>query len=275
MHNPPPLENRRRLLTWTLTLLGKEGIRPRRSLSQNFLVEPQVIEEILSYVEPGHRLIEIGAGIGTLTYYLARSTRRYSIHYEIDQRLADIAVNALTEHGILINGDALLHDWRVEEAVGTIPYHITSPILVKIAHSNTVLKAVLVIQRDVVKRLTAKPGSRDYGRLTVLLRTLFEIFEGGVYDPRSFYPPPEVYSQLVVLRRIRSFDHTIELLEEVSRRIFSKRRKKLSKVLREEFGINGDRVIKMIGLREDVRVYMVDQGALLRLVEYLKDMGSI
>ncbi len=271
----PPLTSRRKLLEWTKNILYKYSIKPRKHLSQNFVVEPSIIRYIINHINPDHHVLEIGAGLGTLSYYLSIHVKKYSIHFEIDHRLARIAYEALTPRSILIVSDALLHEWKVEEVTGNIPYHITSGILVKTARSNNVVKAVYVMQRDVVARITAKPGMRDYGRLSILLQLLFNIVEGPIFDPGSFYPSPEVYSQLVILERVKKYDEIHKYVEEVTRRIFSKRRKKLVKVLHEEFGVSKSEVLNILGIDENIRVYMVKPGDILRLTIYLKNTGLI
>ncbi|MCD6300997.1 MAG: ribosomal RNA small subunit methyltransferase A, partial [Staphylothermus sp.] len=212
--------------------------------------------------------IEIGAGLGTLSYYLGNVKRKSCIHYEVDEHLCKVAVELLNPNSVLIRGDALLYDWDVEEIVSNAPYHITSDIIVKTAKSNSIKKAVFVFQKDVVDRLNAKPRTKEYGRITILVQLLFNIEPGPVYPPSYFYPRPEVSSQLVVFTRKRPYDELISKLEEVTKKLFSKRRKKALKVIKKDLGLGEDELRKL-GISEDKRVYELTPGELLRIAEML------
>lgn len=265
-----PVLSRRDLLAWTLEVLREHSIKPSKRLSQNFVVEPRVIFDVLDRVNPSLSTMEIGAGLGTLSYYLAKKCRRALVLYEIDYRL----VRALSElvrepNSVVVRGDAISQDWLVEQVVSNAPYHITSEILVKLARSNEVKRAVLLLQRDVVDRLCSRPGSENYGRITVLVNVLFRAERGPIYSPQSFYPPPKVSSQLLVLERARNYDDEVSLLEAVTGKIFSKRRKRAAKVLSEELGLSS-RDIEELGLEEDKRVYELSPSDVLQIVRLLR-----
>jgi 16S rRNA (adenine1518-N6/adenine1519-N6)-dimethyltransferase len=269
----PPLR-RRELLIWTKDLLRKYGIRPRDRLSQNFVVDPRLITDVLERIEKNLTTAEIGAGLGTLSYYISRTMHAGSLFFEVDPRLAVIAYELIEKPHILVVSDALNHEWRTRQIVSNAPYHITSEILVKLVKSNSIRRAVLVLQKDVVDRLRSRPGSRNYGRITIIVNIVYRLELGPIYPPSSFYPAPRVSSQLIVLERIRSFDEELGVLEEVTRRLFSKRRKRVEKVLREEFGIDPF-ILDRIGLDPDKRIYELDAGELLRLTRFVREQGLI
>lgn len=241
------------------------GVRPRKRLSQNFVVDPFLVKKVIDLIPETKTVLELGSGLGTLSYYISRSGIRYSIHVEIDPILASITDQMIGTRGVTVCGDGLLLEWNADIFVSNTPYRVTSDVLVKIARTNSIEKAIVVVQKEVVDRITAKPGTREYGRLTVLLGLLFTIEKGPVYPPSSFHPPPEVYSQMVILVRRRLYDGHVKLVEELTRILFHKRRKKLSKVLREEYGIDGRKVLEKIGVREDIRVYQLSPGDLERI----------
>jgi len=268
MH-PPPLNDRRALLSWTRRVLDEYMVKPRRRYSQNFVVNPRVINDILSRIDPSLSTMEIGTGLGTLSYYLSRRVRKPSLFVEIDPLLAEISSKYIDKPHVLIAGDALELNWRIEQIVSNTPYHLTSEILVKIARTNSVKKAVLVLQKDVVDRLLAKPGTSDYGRITILMNTLFELIPGPVYDPSSFYPSPEVSSQLILLVRRRPYSDETAFLEELTRRLFNKRRRKIHSVLHEEFNIDEKLLIEH-GVNPEKRVYQLTIGDLERLMNLLR-----
>jgi len=241
------------------------GVRPRKRLSQNFVIDPFLVKKVIDLIPETKTVLELGSGLGTLSYYISRLGIRYSIHVEIDPILASITDKMIGVRGITICGDGLLLEWNTDVFVSNIPYRVTSDILVKIARTNSIRKAIVVVQKEVADRITAEPGTKEYGRLTVLLGLLFTIEKGPVYPPSSFHPPPEVYSQMIILERRRLYDKHMELVEELTRILFHKRRKKLSKVLREEYGIDSRRVLEKIGVQEDIRVYQLRPGDLERI----------
>lgn len=267
MLTEPPLVNRVSLLKWTIKVLKECSIKPSRRYSQNFVIDPLLIQSILNRVSINDSLIEIGTGLGTLSYYLSRRVRGLKVFYEIDPRLIEVT-NELLEDGVLINSDALAHDWTFKQLVSIAPYHLTSDILVKLARSNRVEKGILVLQKEVVERITAKPGTDSYGRLTVLLNVLFKPELGETYPPSSFHPQPNVYSKLIVLTRIRLYDKVTEFIEELTRRVFNERRKKLGNVFRSKLGLNNDDLRKLC-INPDRRVYELSVGDFVRIAEYM------
>lgn len=264
----PPLDRYSSLLRWTMSLLSTYLIKPMKKLSQNFVVEPTIIKDVVKLVERSYSLAEIGSGLGTLSYFLSRRVRGLKAFFEFDYRLAEVSSN-LIEDGLVINSDALLHEWRFKQIVSTVPYHLTSSIMVKTARSNDVEKAILVLQREVVDRLLAKPGTRNYGRLTVLINLLFDVKPGPLYPPSFFYPKPDVYSKMVVLHRKRIYDETIRCLEEVTKRIFSEKRKRAGKVVSSKLGLSEDE-LKRLGIDPVKRIYELSIDEILRVAEVLK-----
>ncbi len=268
---PPPLE-KRKLLLWTKRLLREHGIRPRRRYSQNFVINPRLILDILEFVNPELSTIEIGSGLGTLSYFLSRKIKNNLMLFEVDDKLALITEQLIDPRHIVVVGNALDFDWYSEQVVSNTPYHMTSHILIKLVRSNNVKYAILVLQKDVVDRLIAKPGTSEYGRLTIIVNTVFKVKPGPIYSPYDFYPAPEVSSRLIVLSRVKEYDSNLAFLEDLTRRLFSKRRKKLGKVLREEYGLDEETLAKL-GMNPSLRVYELSIGDLLRLVDYVKNLN--
>jgi len=224
-----PLESTRSfLLSWTKTILRKHGVKPRRRFSQNFVVDPLLLREVTGYLESEDYVLEVGCGLGTLSMALLSKTRRL-LCIELDPRLCSIARDVVGKSEfIVVNGDALKTPFTSRTLVSNLPYHITSELLVKTARENTVEKVVLTIQREVAERLTAPPGSKQYGRITILVSLLFNVKLGGVYPPSSFYPKPEVSHQVIVLTRKRRYTDEVRVVEDVTR-VFSLRGKDFSR----------------------------------------------
>lgn len=257
------------LLKWTLEALRSRGLRPRKRLSQSFVVDMRLIEEVLAKVERGDIVAEIGCGLGNLTMYLLDKAGRV-VCVEIDERMLRALSSSLNKAIVLaVNGDARDSIPLCDTVVSNVPYHIVSDIIVAISRENAVKKAVLTVQKEVAERLAAKPGGRSYGRLTALVNALFDIELGGVYPPSSFYPRPKVYSQVVVLRRKRAYDERICKLEQLTRILFNQRRRVAYRVLQRGMGLSEEELSAAKGVVGDLRVYELDADRLLKLVEVL------
>jgi 16S rRNA (adenine1518-N6/adenine1519-N6)-dimethyltransferase len=180
----------------------------RRSLGQNFLVDPRAVERIVRALAPGPQelVLEIGPGRGALTDLLVRRAERLLV-VELDDRLADLLHERHGSALVLRRGNILDVDLRLlpESAgrpagtpwavVGNLPYGISKPVAMKLVEQRAcVLRAVLMFQKEVAERLTAAPGSRDYGPLTILAGLAYEVKPLFDLKPGAFRPRPKVVS---------------------------------------------------------------------------------
>lgn len=269
----PPLSSKKSLLQWTKSMLRKYGVEPKDRYSQSFAVDPVLVRDLVSEAKKisCRDVVEVGSGLGTITYYLSRYSRVLAI--EIDPLLA-IATKNTAVNSTVVNADALSIEWMMECIVSNTPYTISSDLIVKIARTNTVEKAVLVLQKEVAERLVAKPGTSNYGRITVLVSILFDVSLGRVYPPSSFYPRPKVYSRLLVLKRKKKYNEYVEALENVTRLLFSERRKKAIRVLSKKLGVK-EHEARRLGVRSNARVYELDPGVLMEIARFLKERKSL
>jgi len=218
-------------------------------LGQNFLVDSQAIQRIAASIGDltGRTVVEIGPGRGAITAALA-ARAAHVLAVELDPQLAaGLRVEFLldpTAGVTVINEDALRFDFAAAAAtagerllvVGNLPYGITSQILLKLAASHAALdRAVLMVQREVADRVTAQPGSRDYGLLSVTVQMYGPAENLFTLPPSSFSPPPDVHSTVF---RWRFAPRFAELgVEESSfpvfiRKVFAQKRKTLVNNLR-------------------------------------------
>jgi len=221
--------------------------RPRKRLGQHFLHDPHVIAKIVAAIdpEPTDRVVEIGSGRGALTQPLLE--RLQTLHViELDTRLAEqMAVSAAASERLRVHhADALEFDFGALSAgpaslrvVGNLPYNISTPLLFRLLEYREVIKDMhLMLQKEVVDRMTAHPGSKTYGRLTVMLSAWLDIESCFDIGPGAFRPPPKVRSSFarLVPRRAPRFaiDDEIRFSELVAH-LFSMRRKTLARSLRE------------------------------------------
>jgi 16S rRNA (adenine1518-N6/adenine1519-N6)-dimethyltransferase len=182
------------------------GHRARKRFGQNFLADPHYVARIVDAVgpPPGDNLVEIGPGLAALTGSLvARAGRIAAI--EIDRDLAARLRERFSDAELALHeADALDFDLRslgpALRIVGNLPYNISSPLLFRIAEvAETVRDVHVMLQKEVVARMTADPGTADYGRLTVMLRATFRIERLFLVPAGAFRPAPKVESAVARL----------------------------------------------------------------------------
>ncbi len=218
----------------------RPGIRPKQSLGQNFLIDPNIARKIAQQVHPAQddAIVEIGPGTGSLTAHLA-GRAGHLVLVELDGRIVDdLRARFSRTAATILHEDFLQTDLvalrkrfsRKLRVVGNIPYHLTSPILFKIfASADSVRDLTIMIQREVARRIVARPGTKQYGILSVLTafygstRILFDV------SPGCFYPRPKVTSTVITVTLFdkRPADVDEELFLTVVKTAFGKRRKTL------------------------------------------------
>jgi 16S rRNA (adenine1518-N6/adenine1519-N6)-dimethyltransferase len=186
------------------------GHRARKRFSQNFLHDAHYIERIVAAVDPrpGERVVEIGPGLAALTAPLIDRAGHLTC-VEIDRDLAArLRERFAPEQLTLIEADALALDWRALaesdqrplRIVGNLPYHISTPLLFALLPiADRVRDQHFMLQKEVVDRMAAAPGSDDYGRLSVMLQWRYVVTRLFVVPAGAFSPPPQVQSAIVRL----------------------------------------------------------------------------
>jgi 16S rRNA (adenine1518-N6/adenine1519-N6)-dimethyltransferase len=225
-------------------ILLHDKILPKKSLGQNFIIDLEVLDRMSEIAEltRNDEVLEIGAGLGTLTAFLAERAKRV-VAIEMDKRLFE-KLNKSFHHLSnleLLMGDVLrinlreLFTGNKMKVVSNLPYSITSPILMKLLENRDIFSLlVIMIQREVGERITASPGGRDYGSISVLLQTFFDISIELTVPPEAFWPKPKVDSvvlKLNPLRNPRIEIRDIEVFKKIVRASFSSRRKILANSL--------------------------------------------
>ncbi len=214
------------------------SVRPKKRFGQNFLVNGHVIERILAAADlcENDRVVEIGPGLGALTDRLLASDV-HLLAIEIDRDLAEQLVRRAAPGLTVEVGDVLALDWArlltdpPYKLVANLPYNISSQILFKILDQRTLFsRLVLMFQKEVGSRISATPATRDYGILSVLMQTWYDVKRVARVSPGSFYPPPKVESVVLQFDPLPETRFTIKN-EQVYRRLvksaFTQRRKTL------------------------------------------------
>jgi 16S rRNA (adenine1518-N6/adenine1519-N6)-dimethyltransferase len=192
-------------------LLDRHRIRPKRSLGQHFLTDPNLVRKLVRLTEGqlGDPVLEVGTGTGTLTKGLAEAGYRVRT-YEVDGRLAPLLEEVL---GHLPNVDLRFENALAADLPGTLedgpwtlvanlPYHVGTPLLLALLQeAPQVDRFVVMVQREVAERLVAAPGSRTYGLPSVVAQLFAEVQPAFRVPPQVFLPPPPVESMVVILQR--------------------------------------------------------------------------
>lgn len=196
----------------TREIMDKYGFSFKKSLGQNFLIDPNILRNITEYagLTKGTGVIEIGPGIGALTEHLARTAKKV-VAYEIDQRLLPILNDTLSPYDNvkIIHEDILkadIHQMIEEEfadvkeimVVANLPYYVTTPIILKLLEEKLPIRGIVVmLQKEVGDRIAAKPGTKEYGSLSIAIQ-YYTTAETVMIVPKSvFIPQPNVDSAVI------------------------------------------------------------------------------
>jgi 16S rRNA (adenine1518-N6/adenine1519-N6)-dimethyltransferase len=221
-------------------------IRARKRLGQHFLHDPAVIRKIVAAIDPAgdDALVEIGGGLGALTGPLLERVAELHV-IEIDRRLGpELERRGTPEHRLVLHScDALEFDFAALakgphslRVAGNLPYNISTPLLFHLLEARAVIKDMhLMLQKEVVERMTAAPGGKDYGRLTVMLSFAADVDALFDIGPGAFSPPPRVWSTLVRVTPLAEPRFPVADRAAFARlvaHLFSMRRKTLGRALK-------------------------------------------
>jgi 16S rRNA (adenine1518-N6/adenine1519-N6)-dimethyltransferase len=183
----------------------------RKRFGQHFLHDPGVIRRIIDAVAPaaGERIVEIGPGRGALTWGLLERAKRLDV-IEIDRDLAQaLKADPRAKSGLQVHVENVLDTDFIRlrgtgeplRVVGNLPYNISTPLLFRLlAQRAAISEMYFMLQKEVVERMVAQPGTKDYGRLTVMLAAATEVESLFDVGPGAFQPRPKVWSAIVRLR---------------------------------------------------------------------------
>jgi 16S rRNA (adenine1518-N6/adenine1519-N6)-dimethyltransferase len=235
-------------MTSPRTLLASKSLYPKKQLGQNFLKDPSTGQMIVdrSTLSPEDIVFEIGSGLGALTLPAARQVKRvYAV--EKDPQVAEVLQAELANNDIhnviLINKDILSVDIngisetenRKLVVLGNLPYNISSQILIALLNAKqSIDRASLMFQKEVAQRLAAGPGSKNYGRLSVMLQYSADVKKLATVGAHLFLPKPKVVSEVIEIRFKKKIEQPVAdeaLLSAVVKAAFSTRRKTLKNAL--------------------------------------------
>jgi 16S rRNA (adenine1518-N6/adenine1519-N6)-dimethyltransferase len=265
-------------------LLRRLGLKPRKSWGQHFLLYPHQARRIVAALDLTGRdvVVEIGAGLGALTVFLAPAAARV-VALEMDPNLSRFLQEELFPAPSPVQvlcQDALAFDFlglRREAGqdlvvVGNLPYQITSPLMFKLMDQQAAIRrAVFMVQEEVGDRLTSPPGTRDYGVLSVLMQYYFTLTGLFSLSPANFYPAPQVASVVLSLQPGRTAPPAADegLLRQVVKAAFHARRKTLNNNLTAQAAAFGLAPGEMKAALAETGIDPQRRGETLSLAEFV------
>jgi len=223
--------------TTLLSLLKKHNIFLKKSLGQNFLINPHVLKKIIDQLDITNEdtILEIGCGVGTLTLELAKRAKEV-IGIEVDKRFKPILEEILKDYNVkLIFEDVLKLDLRniitqPYKLTGNLPYYISGSFLGEYLKKGPYAQIMLLmLQKEMFERINSKPGSKKYSPLSILLNLNYKYELITKVSPDSFFPPPEVESVVIKLTYSPTSYNILDkdLFYKILRISFAQRRKYL------------------------------------------------
>jgi 16S rRNA (adenine1518-N6/adenine1519-N6)-dimethyltransferase len=249
--------------------------RPRKRFGQNFLVDDTVIAAIVDAINPqrGDRMVEIGPGLGALTRPLF--DRLDHLHVvEIDRDLVrDLRANFPRPRVTVHEHDALSFDFATLgselRVAGNLPYNISTALLFHLAHSAASIRDIhVMLQREVVERMVARPSSSDYGRLSVMIQYRFQLETLMTIPATAFRPAPKVESAVVRMVPFRELPHVARdeaWLGRIVTAAFSQRRKTLRNALSRYIGADD---FRQLGVDANLRPQDLAVAEFVRLADF-------
>ena len=213
--------------------------KARKRFGQNFLIDRQVIERIVSTISPkkDDDIVEIGPGKGAITFPLLEQLNKLNV-IEIDRDLTALLQSSQNTKLIIHEANALSFDFSQISnnlrVVGNLPYNISSPLLFNLlSQKDNIIDMTFMLQKEVVDRIVAKNNCKDFGRLSVMMQSFFDVELIFTVPKESFNPQPKIESAVVYLKtKQKPLIDDIKLLEKVVKICFSQRRKTLKNCLK-------------------------------------------
>lgn len=243
------------------SIQDKFGFTFKKGLGQNFLTSRDVLLKIVEAADAKDGVIEVGPGFGVLTQELARSSQKV-VTIELDDRLLEVLDYTLAEFDnvLVVHGDILKTDIEklIEEEFGgkeisiaaNLPYYITTPIIAKLLEDKLPIKNIVVmIQKEVADRICAKPGSKDFGAISVMCQYYAKPEIVTIAKAGMFCPPPKVDSAVLKLKMLDEPSVRVKdekLFFKTVKAAFSQRRKTLLNCLASSFNLTKDKLTKIL-----------------------------
>jgi len=253
----------------------------KQKLGQHFLFDKNILKKIAFLVQGygSKGVLEIGAGLGTLTEQLI-DLFEHTYTVELDKSLYNRLVQKFGDNKkvTIINDDILnvnIEALPVSIAVGNIPYYITTPIIFKLLEAANIKQFSLLMQKEVATRIVAKPGSKDYGILSVNVQYQSDVNIAFKVNKGSFSPPPKVDSLVVTFSKKDTPLQLTRSLRILTQKAFGMRRKTLFNNLKGLLGEDTAEFIKQFGIAPTARAEEIDVETFVKMTETLIKKGAL
>lgn len=260
------------------------GHRPKKQLGQNFLVDKNIIHKIISIIHPTatDHMVEVGPGLAALTDPLLEHLERLEV-VEYDKDIIEYLNKQYAENGKLKihESDALKFDFssvvdasqsRALRVVGNLPYQISTPLIFHLlSYSQLIQDMTFMLQKEVVDRMVAEPGTKTYGRLSVMVQYFCKTVKRLSVPKGAFNPPPKVESAIVTLvpyhdEKPHPTAENEELLRTLTTLAFNQRRKTIRNALKSHIKEEG---FKAIGIDPSLRGEKLSLSDYVALTNYI------
>lgn len=270
----------------TRAILEKYGFSFKKSLGQNFLIDTNILNRIVDHANLTENtgVIEIGPGIGALTEQLARRSKKV-VAFEIDQRLLPILEDTLSPYSNVevIHQDVLKADVGaiiakefegIEDimVVANLPYYVTTPIIMKLLEEKLPIRGIVVmLQKEVAERISANPGTKDYGSLSIAVQ-YYTVAETVMIVPKTvFVPQPNVDSAVIRLT-VRETPKVVvedeDFFFHITKASFAQRRKTILNNLTSQLPGGKEKKEQILQALHDVNIDPTRRGETLSIEEY-------
>lgn len=270
----------------TQQIMDKHGLTVKKSLGQNFLIDPNILRKIVGKAEltKESAAIEIGPGIGALTEHLARAAGKV-LAFEIDQRLLPVLEDTLSPYDniSIIHSDILKADvgaaiekelagYKDIVVVANLPYYVTTPIIMKLLLEKLPIRGLVVmLQKEVAERITAKPGTKAYGSLSIAIQYYTDAEMALTVPKTVFMPQPNVDS--AVIRMMKLPEPRVKVIDEdffftVTRGSFVQRRKTILNNLQSAMPNGKEKKELVLKALEEAGIEPSRRGETLSIAEF-------
>lgn len=272
----------------TKEILEKHGFSFKKSLGQNFLIDPNVLTNIVSHgnLTKNVGVIEIGPGIGALTEHLARAAGKV-VAYEIDGRLLPVLEDTLSPYSnvTIIHQDVLEADLQgmIQEefadydeivVVANLPYYVTTPIIMKfLLERIPITGMIIMMQKEVADRITASPGTKAYGSLSIAIQYYMDASVAMIVPKTVFVPQPNVESAVLQLTRKEQLPAEVkdeDFLFKVSKGSFVQRRKTILNNLQTSLPNGKEKKEIIVAALEEANIDPRRRGETLTIEEFAR-----
>lgn len=272
----------------TRAILDKYGFSFKKSLGQNFLIDTNILRRIVDHADLTEEsgAIEIGPGIGALTEQLARRSKKV-LAFEIDQRLLPILKETLSPypHVSILNEDVLKANVKtaIERefegfddimVVANLPYYVTTPIIMKLLEDKLPIRGIVcMLQKEVADRISARPGTKEYGSLSIAVQYYTEAETAMIVPKTVFVPQPNVDSAVIKLTKRKEPAVAVKsesFFFRVTKASFAQRRKTLLNNLTSQLPEGKQKKEQILSALEQANIEPGRRGETLSIEEFAR-----